>query len=408
RIDKDMFGIRRYEDVKSSEESLKRIRSLYQNAEKQCVKVNFDLSITKNGVRLTAADCNSNSVTVEGKNPEKAKNHAIDEKTSKEKLSKTGGTPFFTGEINVSIEDCLAVPVSEINSLRRESLQLLLEKRGRVNSLFFDNSVIDEVKHIKFSTENKKSVEKIRLRFRSLDQIPKNLDFSDVEMIVLPLKETADKKIASLIEKHIIVAAEMPRAIFSNEKKISDLLISAKKFGVNDAVCGNVGAINIAEKVNFTIHGDFGLNISNSASLEAYADAGLKTGILSFETPFKGIKQISARGIIPCGIIVYGRLPLMLVRNCPVRSFKGCIGECFIKDRTNCEFPLVCENGASEILNSRPLWLCDKKSRILNSGVELFELYFTIESAAQVENVLERWYKGLTCKSEFTRGLYFH
>ena len=67
---------------------------------------------------------------------------------------------------------------------------------------------------------------------------------------------------------------------------------------------------------------------------------------------------------LPRGLMVYGRQPMMLVRNCPLaNSPKGCL-HCkepgCLTDRKRKEFPVVCRGGKNiEVLNSVPLWLCD-------------------------------------------------
>ena len=69
------------------------------------------------------------------------------------------------------------------------------------------------------------------------------------------------------------------------------------------------------------------------------------------------------------------------------------------------EFPVVCKNGASVILNSRPLWLADKKDsfRSLDFGL----LYFTDESREQCGRIISAYNNNEKPSGDFTRGLYF-
>lgn len=408
KIDKNMFGVRQYEDYKQAIPQLKQFRKLYDGAERQKIMVDFYLNIDKSSVSLKARDCDMNTAEIIGSPPETAQKHEIDEETAREKLLKTGGTPFKAADIKVSVEPGLSVPVSEINRLRRGALHQIFEKRSEINPIPFDESVI-ETFDTEFSTKKQKNVEKLRLRFRSTDQIPDDLDLDGIEMIIIPIFGTLTDKAAELRKKGIKIAAELPRAMFSDEKHIAEKLSLARELGIEDAVCGNIGAVNLAKRLGFKAHGDFGLNISNSAALNKFSEIGLSTSLLSFETPIKSIIDISERTHVPWGLIVYGRLPLMLLRNCPVRSFRGCSkGNCSIKDRTKTEFPMVCDNGVSEILNSRPLWLLDKRSEFNRTDADFFELYFTTESRKQVKSVIDSYKKGLAPEGEFTRGLYFH
>lgn len=408
KIDKDMFGVRQYEDYKMAIPQLKRFCKLFEGVERQKIMVDFYLNIDKSSVSLKARDCDMNTAEVKGSPPEKAQKHEIEWKTARDKLLKTGGTPFKAADIKISIEPGLSVPVSEINKLRREVLCQIYEKRSAIRPIPFDESVI-ETFNSGFSTKKRKDVKKLRLRFRSIEQIPNDLDLDGIDMIIMPIFGTLTDKAAELIKKGVRIAAEIPRTIFSDEKHTAEKLSLARELGVNDAVCGNLGAVYLAKQLGFNVHGDFGLNISNNAAINTFSEIGVSSSVLSFETPIKSIIDISKRAQIPWGLIIYGRLPLMLVRNCPVRSFRGCLkGKCSIKDRTKTEFPLVCDNGVSEILNSRPLWLLDKKSEFDKIGMDFFELYFTIENRNQVKNIIESCKKGLAPDGEFTRGLYFH
>lgn len=106
--------------------------------------------------------------------------------------------------------------------------------------------------------------------------------------------------------------------------------------------------------------------------------------------------------------MVYGRIPLMLTRNCPVKNKLTC-AECRSKsvlvDRMGVKFPVICKNGASFILNSRPLWATDKKSEMRNLDFGL--LYFTNENKSECEGLIAACIGGDTPQGEFTRGLYF-
>lgn len=405
---REMFGTRTPEDEAASAGILKKIRSEYEGAEPPRVKVDFDFSMNSSGTKLSARDDDGNVSEADGEKPQKAINREMDGATVCEKLSKTGGTPFYAGEIKTVLEPGLTVPVSEINRLRRETLSQILEKRGETPKIDFT------FPQMNFSTEKHDCVEKLRLRFRSTDQIPHNIDFDGVEFIILPVSELLSG-VPPFVPENVSICAELPRTFFNFEAGLLKQLEKVKALGVNNALCGNVGAVNLARKAGFKIHGDFGLNITNSEAADAFSQQGLKSCTISFETPIAAVRDITARSKIPGGIIVYGRLPLMLVRNCPVRTFSSCGGDCKIKDRTGCYFSVACTKGENaagrqcvEILNSRPLWLADSKRDIENSNLSFFEFYFTKEDAQEAENALKAWKAGTPCSGEFTRGLYFH
>jgi len=112
---------------------------------------------------------------------------------------------------------------------------------------------------------------------------------------------------------------------------------------------------------------------------------------------------------------VYGRLPLMLTRNCPAaNSPKGCL-HCSkalpeLTDRRGIKFPVRCFGACSEVLNSVPLFLADRLSEVRST--DFGTLLFTDESPAEAANIIEAYRAALRGEpvarkeSGFTRGLY--
>ena len=114
-------------------------------------------------------------------------------------------------------------------------------------------------------------------------------------------------------------------------------------------------------------------------------------------------------GDAPRGVFAYGRLPLMLTRNCPQKNGKSC-AECKrmgkLTDRRGIEFPIDCRSGCSEILNSVPVYMADRLSEIRNMDFML--LYFTNESKEKTSLVIQDYIKGSKKPhGEFTRGLLY-
>ncbi len=124
----------------------------------------------------------------------------------------------------------------------------------------------------------------------------------------------------------------------------------------------NIGAVRMAKEAGLIPIGGYGLNVTNSDAIEAYQDMGVAAQIVSFELSVPKIRDL--KSMLPLGMIVAGRLPLMQLRSCPARSNKGCVqceGRPVVTDRKGATFPLVCrERRYSTLLNSVPLYLYDK------------------------------------------------
>ena len=148
------------------------------------------------------------------------------------------------------------------------------------------------------------------------------------------------------------------------------------------------------------------LNIFNSLSMDMAKDLRINEVIVSNECTVENFKKISSP--VAKGITVYGKIPLMLTRNCPVQNGKTCV-ECKrtsdITDRMGIKFPVRCHMGYSEILNSRPIYMGDRMGEIPECDIMFFN--FTTESKEEVADVISAYNYEKSPQGEFTRGLLY-
>ena len=180
------------------------------------------------------------------------------------------------------------------------------------------------------------------------------------------------------------------------EQELTKRLEHLRKIGVKKALCSNLGAYALAEKLGFDVYGDFGLNIFNSESAVLF-----NSPIISFEATLEQANKINADDT---GVIGYGYLPLMLTRNCPIKNHLGC-AECTgrLTDRKGFEFAVKCNKyPCVEILNPVPVYMGDRQNEI---RTDFIHLYFTDESRAQVEKIIDMFKTGSVYEGKYTRGL---
>ena len=169
-------------------------------------------------------------------------------------------------------------------------------------------------------------------------------------------------------------------------------------------MCNNISYIKTGSELGFIMHGDFGTNISNSAAEMIYGQT-LSDITVSFELKISQSRKMSQT--VPHGIIAYGKLPLMLTVNCPIKNSDGC-KKCThkITDRTNRNFFVRCSYNYTEIFNSDPLYLADKCTELLNFS--FITLFFTDETPSQIKKIINDYKFGSDqVPSGITRGLYF-
>ena len=140
---------------------------------------------------------------------------------------------------------------------------------------------------------------------------------------------------------------------------------------------------------------------------EKAAALGCDEITLSFECERNAARNVDSP--VPIGVIAYGRLPLMLLRNCPGKTAAGC-GDCrginHITDRRGEDFPLQCQNRQyTHLLNPRPLFLSDRLPEW--DFCDFLTLRFTTETPAECDAILEMYQTGAAPAGSFTRGLYY-
>ncbi len=400
KLGADMFGVRSKENVEAAGSKIfAEIHELYKN-ERRHIPVDFDISIKEGKpVRLTASDDSGNAVFVEGSIPEKAVKVAIDKERCERSIAKTGGTPFIMNGLTACIEGGLSVSASALNTIRNSCLNQLSEKRQMIKPISFKkifrtNAVID-----------KKNQPPKHYRARFTDDIVSD-DFLDSELIYVPLT-LSNEKLENLLDRGFAVAVEIPRGIFGIEKVMFENLRRVKKIGISGVLAGNLAVIEMAKELDMEIHGGFGLNIANTESLCWLRSQGVIDCEVSFEMT---LEQITSLGnVMPIGIISSGRLPLMLTRNCPAqndgRGCKHCRKAPVIRDRKGIGFPMQCFGSCTEILNSVPLYMADRRNEM--TGIDFEVIRFSVENPVEKKEILQNFRQGLPRKSGYTRGLYY-
>ncbi len=399
-----MFGYRKRDDVvKASEKLFREIRTTYKD-EKGRIKVDFDVKIKLNEkISLSVSD-GIHSVTLKSESVvEGSKNSPATYEKIEKLLSKTGDTPFIFGSMNCAIEGECFVSAKDMNTLRREALELLAQKREilnnhTINDVGFSDIVTDEV--------DVHSDKKLRYALTRDLEIPTS--FKEMDFVFAPLFECvkSEDKVKNLVANGVNIALDIPRAMFSREDRVENAIIKAKELGITHAMCHNIGAVYLCKKHGLKFHLSCFMNIANSLSLMWAKEYGAEDVELSFELDYRRIEAL--RKPIKIGVASYGYLPLMMTRNCPVKSSgvdcRTCKKNTKLQDRKGEEFSLFCDEEVVEILNCVPL-LMPKEINNSNSIV-INVFHFSVENSVEnKEKIIEKLSEKRNFE-RFTHGLY--
>lgn len=417
----EMFGARQYEDVVAAQGVFGELHALYKE-EYPRVPVHMRLTLQAGApVQLSVRDADGFEAQAEGDVPEPARVKAVDEALAKEKLEKTGGTPFLAREIETDIGPGLSIAVSALNRLRREALDQLTALRAAPRPVSFDaeavGAMLEPVQRAQ-SQESGGAME-LLIRLRGLNQLGDGM--REAALIFAPVEELArdPARTAALLRDGFALAAELPRVVFGLERQqvLSGALASLRDAGIAVALCGNLGTVRLARRAGLRVFGDFGLNVTNRLAFAEARAHGVRDCVLSFEQTLASLKETASAAPGHAALLGYGRLPLMLTRLCPLRDGaalpcphaaqkRPCPGA--LTDRRAERFPIVCRQGLySELLNTRPLWMPDRKAELAATGTAYAMLSFTTETAAEADAALRAWQAGGPPPELFTRGLYY-
>ncbi len=394
----DMFGVRRKEDVTAAAGILKELAHAFDR-ELPRREVSLHFQTTPQGSTLTATADDGTSITVDGPGAQPAEHRPLDVERARQQLSKAGGTPFHVAEIHVKIAPGTTLPAAQLNAMRREALEKLLERLEQITPIPYD---ADNLPPRLPGTPSAKSATRRYVRLSSAEQWSSAIQ---ADMIFLPLDTAADA-ITTIIATGQAVGVDIPRGMFGQEDKIRGQLAKAAEIGVSTALCGNIGALPLAKQAGLSPFGGFGLNLFNREAISLYAEQGLAAATLSMELTFSQMTELLPAPL-PVGLMIYGRQPLMLTRNCPRQCAGGKCGKCKghgLVDRTGTAFPVQCAGGCTEVLNSVPLYWGDKLREVPPVDFHLF--HFTNETPEQVAAVLTAYQRGDAPPAAITRGLY--
>lgn len=393
-----MFGTRRREDVTAAAGVLGSWQRLYDR-EQPLVPVTMELTVRRDEARLTAADTEGHTAAVRtGDGITEAEHRPLEDARAREQLRKTGGTPFYAAAVHTAIQPGLTMPAAGLNALRRQALEELLRQRSQTRPVPFDPTARPASLSPVPAAERPRRV----LRLADAGRWSPALHAA---LVLLPLSAPAEV-IRRIRDSGQAVGVDIPRGMFGRQTAVAAALQQAAAAGAVAALCGNVGALRPALDAGLTPIGSFGLNLTNREALAFYREQGLAAATLSMELTFPQMRALLPAPL-PVGLLVYGRQPLMLTRNCPRRcaagDCRGCTGQ-GITDRTGAVFPVQCAGGCAEVLNSVPLYFGDHPEELPAADFHLF--HFTTEDTAEMLRVLEAYDRQAAASGPITRGLY--
>ncbi len=372
------------------------------NLRKVPVKMKIRLFVGERAC-LEMIDDDGNAAKAFGEVAQSAKSIAATEEFITKQISRLGNTVYYPEEIKIDIDFKAGIGAKDLNELRRKCCEELSNQR--LNKLARDNFG----DYIYKAAESKK----------------KDSENNEV-FITASVSTVSQAKIAIGLGVKRIYAKENIFNKIKSECGDCELVLMADEIK-SDAMCDafkyekEVLSAHLADAKKGA-YGDFRLNVFNSESIKFYKQLGFKTICMSPELNIRELKS-AIGGNSECEIMAYGRLPLMVMKNCVI---KAALGKCMrdktvvLKDRMNEEFLVRCEGDrmcVNTILNSKPIYMADKAEDLIDTGAKYIRLAFSDEDESKCRSVILAYqmalsgkeFKNADCFVEngFTRGHFY-
>ena len=400
KIDGTMFGVRSEADAEQTKKTLPMLRELYRR-ERSRVPVKMKLEIEEGGEKLTVTDADGNKAFAYGDfEPQPARTDPTE--SLHRSLAKTGGTPFAASAEDITVEmdgGPWFVPGSAVNELRREALDALLKKREVLRPW---PATDEHVPALPLRTLPSRRT--LRARFENWEQVPERA-LDGIEYLILPIAQ-ADRVPREWRAKTLL---ELPRVMFGAlEEDTARRIAATQDAGFAGYEVSNIAHLRLCR--GLPMSGSFGLNITNQLAAQFYADNGLGSMLILPEVKDSDISTIAPTHDgrpVPTGVLVYGHMPLMVTRACPLQNIHDC-AHCdktgVLTDRKAKKFPVRCGLGVRTIYNPVPIYMGDKPGALT---VDYGVAYFTLETREEAAAILDAIRQHAPFEGDFTRGLYF-
>ncbi|MDO9556578.1 MAG: DUF3656 domain-containing protein [Coriobacteriia bacterium] len=340
-------------------------------------------------LRLTAT---AGAVIVEAFGPviEPARTKAVSAEEVAEHVGRVGGSGYVVEECDVDLEHGAGIGYSTLHAVRREALGSL-----------------DRERLVPWTDREKResiTVPTTGPRMDSRPGVELVACVGDVAMAQACLDAGADRVLlrvtsaddASLLP--VAVTPLLPRV--AHEEDVAALL----SFCTQDApaVAGNLGVMREAVVRDTRVSADWPLNIVNPWAAEAVDALGAASLWASHELTASQLTALCVGSPVPVGVVVYGRVELMVAERCVLQNAGGCTRKCdscehrihawVLRDEKGYEFPVLTDiTGRSHVYNAVTLDLARALGDVLATGVSAVRLDFTIEDAAEHARIVSAY-----------------
>ena len=339
-------------------------------------------------LRLSVRDDSGNVVSSQSEEVvQLATNSGLTEERLRQQLEKTGSTPFVFEYLLIQVDVKATIPISAINKLRRDVLEVLEAKRKN----HYPNRVFTEKEislPVPFEAEQQL---KLTVSVCNLEQLQAVCAMSEVERIYYKHLPTLSQAVELAQESGKKLIPQIPRVV--SDDMITRVVEQLKELNLQMILVAEYGVLG-ALKGDFDVLTDYSFNANNVVNLAALADFGVVGSTLSYEMRGSGIRKLAKNSPLPLEAVVFTRVPLMITKHCPMKThYQGGADSCKkycevahgLRDRKGKILPMVRTGECKvEILNHEHLIWLEQLGELVASGIRRFRLEFATEGEEEI------------------------
>jgi len=283
-------------------------------------------------LKLTIIDNNNNKMEVKSSlKTSKASNVPITKERMTEQLSRLNDTPFIINNLDIEIDDNIFIPIKEINNIRREAIEKLINARTSFNRK------LPQYNNLKYNISTKTNQINMNAFVKTEEQLKACIEMKVNNIYV---EEELYNKYKNQYNNLVL---SLPR-IIKKHKEYNNMNLLVRELG--SLKYSNNNKINI----------DYTLNITNSYALNFINNENVNLVTLSVELKNNLLENLlKSNPNINTEMIIYGNIEVFISKYCVLNKH--------VNKKQKCS---ICKN------NSKKYYLVDRKNekyQIISDGV---------------------------------------
>ena len=372
--------------------------------DRKTIEINCDVSIIAGSPSVLKLERDGIEVTVEGEAAQIAQNNPTPKERIIEQLGKTGGTSFSLKFNKTDIGEDIYMPISSVNKLRRECVELFAEEYAEG----FRRGVYVPFDSVKKETVPDKGSYSLYVQVSNEEQLKAACE-EGIARVYYTISGYGAFQVKNLLEKYASrtkIYIALPKIMRQGDiQALKSLFAELEDSETGGYLVSTYGQLALAKEMSKKeIIADYNFNILNNTAYDYIKDFGAGTVTLSTEATIEEMKAF------PAGeAVVYGNIPLMVTHQCPVGLYaagKTSGRYCKLKnksdgfslvDKTGANFPVHtdCESCYALILNGPKLNLQEKLNVFNGTNVKNLRLLFYTEDFPEVRKVIRSFKESL-------------